>query len=120
MLDYKNIIIKRYALNLTFKQLAEEFNASKSGVNDFIQAFEKCDKLSYPLPEGITNYAIAELVYGHAPGANARSAGFEQPDYNWVFQHMSERQNMTFPRLSTFMFMCRLIITRHKPDHDAI
>lgn len=95
MLDYKNIIIKRYALNLTFKQLAEEFNASKSGVNDFIRAFEKCDKLSYPLPEGITNYAIAELVYGHAPGANARSAEFEQPDYNWVFQQMSERQNMT-------------------------
>lgn len=34
MLDYKNIIIKRYPLNLSFKQLAEEFNASKSVVND--------------------------------------------------------------------------------------
>jgi hypothetical protein len=33
MLDYKNIIIKRYALGLSFKQLAEEFHASKSGVN---------------------------------------------------------------------------------------
>ena len=63
MLDYKNIIIKRYTLNLSFKELAEEFGASKSGVNDFIRAFEKCDKLSYPLPEGITNYAISELVY---------------------------------------------------------
>ena len=39
MLDYKNIIIKRYALGLSFKQLAEEFHASKSGVNDFIRAF---------------------------------------------------------------------------------
>ena len=28
MLDYKNIIIKRYTLNLSFKELAEEFGAS--------------------------------------------------------------------------------------------
>lgn len=52
MLDYKNIIIKRYTLNLSFKELAEEFGASKSGVNDFIRAFEKCDKLSYPFRKG--------------------------------------------------------------------
>lgn len=57
MLDYKSIIIKRYALGLSYKELAEEFSASKSGINDFIRAFEKCEKLSYPLPEGITNYA---------------------------------------------------------------
>jgi len=30
MLDYKNIIIKRYTLNLSFKELAEEFGASRS------------------------------------------------------------------------------------------
>ena len=68
MLDYKSIIIKRYALGLSYKELAEEFSASKSGINDFIRAFERCEKLSYPLPEGITNYAIYELVYGHEPG----------------------------------------------------
>lgn len=62
MLDYKNIIIKRNALGLSFKQLTEEFHANKSGVNDFIRALERCEKLSYPLPEGITNYAIAELT----------------------------------------------------------
>ena len=95
MLDYKNIIIKRYALNLSFRELAEEFGASRSGVNDFIRAFEKCDKLSYPLPEGITNYAIAELVYGHAPGSNSRSSEYEQPDYEWVFRQMNDRKNMT-------------------------
>ena len=54
MLDYKSIIIKRYALGLSYKELAEEFSASKSGINDFIRAFERCEKLSYPLPEGIT------------------------------------------------------------------
>ena len=95
MLDYKNIIIKRYALNQSFKDLADEFGASKSGINDFIRAFEKCDKLSYPLPEGITNYAIAEMVYGHAPGYNSRSTEYEQPDFQHIFHQMSERKNMT-------------------------
>lgn len=99
MLDYKNIIIKRYALNLSFKELAEEFGASKSGVNDFIRAFEKCDKLSYPLPEGITNYAISELVYGHVPGSNSRSSEYEQPDFEWVFRQMNERKNVTLTYL---------------------
>ena len=47
------------------------------------------------MPEGITNYAIAELVYGHAPGSNSRSADYEQPNYEWVFQQMTERKNMT-------------------------
>lgn len=31
MLDYKNIIIKRYALGLSFKQLAEEFTPANPG-----------------------------------------------------------------------------------------
>ncbi len=31
MLDYKNIIIKRYTLNLSFKELAEEFERASQG-----------------------------------------------------------------------------------------
>lgn len=57
MLDYKSIIIKRYALGMSYKILAEEFGASKSGMNDFIRVFEKCENLSYPLPEGIDECA---------------------------------------------------------------
>lgn len=95
MLDYKSIIIKRYALGLSYKELAEEFSASKSGINDFIRAFERCEKLSYPLPEGITNYAIYELVYGHEPGTNRRNTGYEQPDFAAIFRQMNERKNMT-------------------------
>ena len=95
MLDYKSIITKRYALGMSYKELAEEFSASKSGINDFIRAFEKCEKLSYPLPEGITNYAIYELVYRHEPGTNNRSADYEQPDFAKVHQQMEERKNMT-------------------------
>ena len=77
MLDYKNIIIKRYALDLSYRELAEEFSAIKSGINDFIRAFERCEKLSYPFSEGITNYAIYELVYGHEPDTNRRNTGYE-------------------------------------------
>lgn len=75
MLDYKSIITKRYARELSYKELSEEFSASKSGINDFIQAFEKCEKLSYPLLEGIANYATYELVYGHELGTNRRNDG---------------------------------------------
>ena len=39
MLDYKSIIIKRYALGMSYKELAEEFSASKSGINDFIRVY---------------------------------------------------------------------------------
>ena len=64
MLDYKDIIIKHYALHMSGRKIAEVIGASKSGVNDFLKAFERCESLSYPLPSGITNYGIAELVYG--------------------------------------------------------
>mgnify|MGYP000955753495 CR=1 FL=1 len=67
MLDYKNIIIKHYALSLSGSGIARQLGASKSGVNDFLRAFDKCESLSYPLPPGITNYGIAELVYGSVP-----------------------------------------------------
>ena len=99
MLDYKNIITKWYALNYSFQELAKEFNASKSGINDFIRAFERCEKLSYPLPHGITNYAIAELVYGHAPGHGDRNSCYEEPNYPDIFRQMSERKNMTLTYL---------------------
>ena len=73
MLDYKSIIIKQYTLGLNYKELAEEFVASKSGINDFICVFERCEKLSYPHLEGITNYAIFELIYGHELDTHSRN-----------------------------------------------
>ena len=77
MLDYKNIIIKYYALSLLGSEIARQLGASKSGVNDFLRAFDKCESLSYPLPPGITNYAIAELVYGSVPGSGGRNENIE-------------------------------------------
>jgi len=95
MLDYKNIIIYRYSSGMSLQDIADKIGAGKTSVHDFLHAFERCERLSYPLPEGITNYAIFELVYGHTPGASTVSLGFEQPDYEEVFREMTTRKNMT-------------------------
>lgn len=68
-LDYKDIIIKHYALSMSGSEIARQAGFSKSGVNDFLRAFKKCEDLSYPLPAGITNYGIALKVYGAVPGS---------------------------------------------------
>ncbi len=62
-LDYKDIIIKHYALSMSGSEIARQTGFSKSGVNDFLRAFKKCEDLNYPLPAGITNYGIALKVY---------------------------------------------------------
>ena len=95
MLDYKNIIIKRYALSLSGSEIARQLGVSKSGVNDFLRAFDKCEKLSYPLPPGITNYGIAELVYGSVPGSGGLNENIEYPDYASDAKLMATRKNMT-------------------------
>ena len=63
MLDYKNIIIKHYVLQQSGRSIAKDMGISKSGVNDFLKAFEASDKISYPHPPDITNEGIYELVY---------------------------------------------------------
>ena len=95
MLDYKNIIIKRYAIGISGSEIAEQMGASKSGVNDFLRAFESCDALGYPLPEGITNVGIYELVYGNQPGKLGRDTSFEAPDFEEIHKLKESRKNMT-------------------------
>lgn len=91
MLDYKDVITKRFLLKMSGREIAEMLGTSKSRVYDFLTAFEKCDELSYPLPDSITNYGIHELVYGHATETNTRNAEYELPDYEWVFRQMNEK-----------------------------
>lgn len=95
MLDYKDIIIRRYTLGLSGKEIADQLGCSKSGVYDFLSAFDKSERISYPLPEGITNYGIYELVYGHVPGSNTRNSEYELPDFEWIHDQMENRKNMT-------------------------
>ena len=95
MLDYNDIITKHYALGMSGKAIAESLKVSVSGVNDFLRAFRNSPVLSYPLPEGITNYGIAALVYGEKQLAGGRDPSYEQPDYETVAKEMSSRKNMT-------------------------
>ena len=95
MLDYKDIITKHYALGMSGMAIAKSLNASPSGVNDFLRAFKECKALDYPLPQGITNYGIAEAVYGKSPAISGRDLSYEMPDYETVAKEMSSRKNMT-------------------------
>ena len=95
MLDYKDIITKHFALSMSGMAIAESLGASPSGVNDFLRAFKACPTLDYPLPEGITNYGIAEAVYGKNPALTGRDLSYEPPDYAAVEKEMSSRKNMT-------------------------
>lgn len=94
MLDYKTIIIKCYALYLSDREIAKQIGASKSGINGFLKAFEECDAISYPLPNGITNYGIAELVYGNHPWNNSRNPNVEYSDCEDVNRQFSIRKNI--------------------------
>lgn len=94
MLDYKMIINKSCGLHLSSREIAEQLQCSKSGVNDFLKAFRECDALNYPLPEGITNYAIAEIVYGTPPRHPSRDSGKMMPDYKDVHRQLTNRSNM--------------------------
>ena len=94
-LDYKDIIIKHYALSMSGSEIARQAGCSKSGVNDFLRAFKKCEDLRYPLPTGITNYGIAMKVYGSVPGSGCRNENIELPDYEEAAKLMATRKNMT-------------------------
>ena len=94
-LDYKDIIIKHYALSMSGSEIARQTGFSKSGVNDFLRAFKKCEDLNYPLPAGITNYGIALKVYGAVPGSGGRNENIELPDYEDAAKLMATRKNMT-------------------------
>ena len=108
MLDYKDIITRHFALGMSGRQIAEVLNVSKSGVNEFLRAFKECLTLDYPLPQGITNYGIAEAVYGRKPTYSGRDLNYELPDYAAVEQEMSSRKNMTLVVLwNRYAKMCR-------------
>lgn len=94
MLDYKTIITQHYALHMSGREIASGLGVSKSGVNDFLNAFKACETLSYPLPNGITNYGIYEQVYGLPSAPVNGSGGFTVPDYDSVNTEMG-RKNMT-------------------------
>lgn len=99
MLDYKDIINKHYALNMSGREIARETGVSKSGVNGFLTAFARCKTLSFPLPKGITNQGIAEAVYGKNSEEGFRDKSYELPDFVEIDRQMCSRKNMTLAYL---------------------
>lgn len=97
MLDYKTIVIKHFGGGMTGRELSEQGLGSKSGINEFLSAFKACPKIGYPLPEGITNYGIAELVYGapNLPHNSGRNEAFAYPDYPEIHNSLDTHKNMT-------------------------
>lgn len=95
MLDYKDIINKHYGPGQSGREIAKRLSVSKSGGNGFLAAFERCESLQFPLPAGITNYAIANHVYGPAKPSHERDAEYALPDYEEIHKAMSTRKNMT-------------------------
>ena len=94
MLDYKAILTKHYVLCLSGSEIAKSLGSSKSGVNDFLTRFARCEELSIPLPEGITNIGIASVIYGKIPGEGGRDTSYEYPDFTEVSAKLKKR-NMT-------------------------
>ena len=79
MLDYKNIIIKRYALKMSGAEIAKEISASKSGVNDFLKAFKECEN-GFPsrLTEKKWNKILDEMIEGFELHCTKDEWEFEQ------------------------------------------
>ena len=98
MLDYKTIITRRFGAGLSGSEIARQLGVSSSGVNDFLKAFTQCSTLGYPLPDGITNYGIAEHVYGFTSSFGGRDTSYEYPDYPAIHQQLTGRQNMTLTK----------------------
>ena len=107
MLDYKDIIVKHFGLGMSGRQIARELGVSKSGVNDVLGAFKRCESLDFPLPEGITNYGIAAKIYGGSPGAVGRDMTYACPDFEEIHKQLHERKNMTLVYLwNRYMKTC--------------
>ena len=107
MLDYKDIIVKHFGLGMSGRQIARELGVSKSGVNDVLWAFKRCESLDFPLPEGITNYGIAAKIYGGSPGAVDRDMTYACPDFEEIHKQLHERKNMTLVYLwNRYMKTC--------------
>lgn len=47
MLNYKNILVKRYVLHLSGREIAKELGFGKTSVNDFVKAFDRCESIRF-------------------------------------------------------------------------
>lgn len=112
MLDYKRIINMHYGSCISGREIAKELNVSKTGVNQFIAAFEDCEALSFPLPAGITNYGIAKLVYGSGNPTRIRDESFSLPDCEEIHRQMATKNMTLMYQWNEYVKVCAVSGTR--------
>lgn len=65
-MDYKKVLLLHFTQGLSGRSIAEVTGVSKSTINEFLKRFRESKELYYPLPEDVTNEAIAALLYKKA------------------------------------------------------
>lgn len=88
MLDYKNIIIKRYALSMSGSEIARQLSVSKSGINDFLR-----DKLCKEFPEVIRLKSWTEVSKTYVLPKNLVRIGKPRTLSESQLRHLQELQN---------------------------
>lgn len=88
MLDYKNIIIKRYALSMSGSEIARQLSVSKSGINDFLR-----DKLCKEFPEVIRLKSWTEVSKTYVLPKNLVRIGKPRTLSEAQLRHLQELQN---------------------------
>ena len=65
-MDYKRVLILHFTNGMSSREISETTGDGKTTVNEFLIRFRKCEELSYPLPEEVTNEFIESYLYKKA------------------------------------------------------
>ena len=65
-MDYKRVLVLHFTNGMSSREIAETTGDGKTTVNDFLKRFRKCEELSYPLSEEVTNEFIEGYLYRKA------------------------------------------------------
>lgn len=84
MTNYREIL-RQYSLGLNKSQIAAACGYSRNTVAHAISLAEE-NGLSYPLPEGMSDKQLAEILYP----ASAAKPEYKMPDYEYVAREMQK------------------------------
>lgn len=96
-MDYKKVLRLHYVNGLSSRAIATSCGCGKTAVNDFLKRFRECDKLTYPLPEDVTNELIDNLLY-RKPGVSSETELYRPFDEQEVYKALS-RKGVTLKKL---------------------
>lgn len=96
-MDYKKVLRLHYVNGLSSRAIATSCGCGKTAVNDFLKRFRECDKLTYTLPEDVTNELIDNLLY-RKPGVSSETELYRPFDEQEVYKALS-RKGVTLKKL---------------------